>query len=257
MSKITDEIGNKDLLKQLQNLGLNEKEAAVYLALLPRRDIGSSKLIQATGLHGQFVYDALSKLEELGLAKHVIQNGRKKFSANAPSRLLSLIEEKRLSAQSVAKALQSRFIGAHEQDFEVYQGQSAVLAHHYDMLARLQQDQEAFVICGPSETFLAMIGPDESDEFERVRVEKGLSIRYLGMESMRERLVEVKKWRKLFDYRILPGGQSTGLLDMDIYPDNLTLNIFGDPILSFTITNKAVAEGYREFFETLWKLSSK
>lgn len=252
-----DQTSNKDLLKGLEEFGLSSKEAAVYLALLTRRDTGSSKLVLATGLHKQFVYNALAKLEELGLAKHVIQNGRKKFSANTPMRILSLLEEKKLSAQSIVRQLQERFVGAHEQDFEVFQGQSAVLAHHYDLLARLEQDQEAFVICGPTETFLSMIGPDETDEFERTRVEKGLSIRYLGMESMRERLIEVKKWRKLFDYRILPGGQSTGLLDMDIYPDNLTLNIFGDPVLSFTITNKALAEGYREFFETLWKLSSK
>ena len=103
MSKIIDKEGNQGLVEKLQELGLSDKEAAVYLALLPRQDIGSSKLIQTTGLHGQFVYDALAKLESLGLARHVIQRGRKKFSANTPNRLLSLVEEKRLAAQSVAK----------------------------------------------------------------------------------------------------------------------------------------------------------
>jgi sugar-specific transcriptional regulator TrmB len=250
-----DQTQNKELLKGLEDFGLSEKEAQVYLALLPRRDVGSSKLVLATGLHKQFVYNALNKLEELGLSKHVIQNGRKKFSASTPTRIISLLEEKKLSAQAMVRQLQERYSGAHEQDFEVFQGESAVLAHQYDLLERVEKDKEAFVICGPTETFLAMIGPDEADEFEKRRVEKGLSIRYLGMESMRERLIETKKWRKLFEYRILPGGQSTGLLDMDIWPDNITLNIFGDPVLTFTITNKAVAEGYREFFESLWRLS--
>ena len=133
MSKNTDE---KDSIRKLETLGLTEKESRVYLALLPYRDIGSSKLIRATGLHGQFVYDSLSKLEELGLVRHVIQNGRKKFSANTPNRLLSLIEEKRLSAQSIAKELQSRFAGAREQDFEVFQGDSAFAAHQLDLMKR-------------------------------------------------------------------------------------------------------------------------
>ena len=75
------------------------------------------------------------------------------------------------------------------------------------------------------------------------------------MEPMRERLTEMRKWRKLWEFRIFPG-QSTGVVDTDIWPDNLTFNIFGDPILSFTITNKLVADGYREFFESLWKLSA-
>jgi predicted transcriptional regulator len=255
MAKIIDQIENKELIQGLQTLGLSEKDAQVYLALLPRRDVGSSKIVLATGLHKQFVYNAIDKLEALGLVRHVIQNGRKKFSANPPSRILSIVEEKKLVAQAMAKRLQERFVGAHEQDFEVFQGDSAVLAHHYDMLERVEKDQEAFVICGPTETFLKIIGPDEKDLFEEARVAKGLRIRYLGMESVRERLIETKKWRKLFEYRILPGGQSTGLLDIDIWPNNVTLNIFGNPLLSFTITNKAMTEGYREFFESLWRLS--
>jgi predicted DNA-binding transcriptional regulator len=254
MSEKTDEISEKDLLQQLESIGLSEKESRVYLALLPRHDVGSSKIITATGLHGQFVYDALDRLEKLGLAKHVIANGRKKFSANPPLRLLSIVEEKRLAAQTVARQLQERYSGKHEQDFEVFQGETAFMMHQFDMLERVPQDQEALAICGPTERFLATLGEGETDEFEKIRIKKGLRVRYIGMEPMRERLAEMKKWRKLWDYRVFPG-QSTGLVDTDIWPDNITFNIFGDPILSFTITNKIVADGYREFFESLWKLS--
>jgi predicted transcriptional regulator len=255
MSKIFDQAADRELLQSLNNLGLSEKEAAVYLALLPRRDVGSSKLVLATGLHKQFVYNALARLEELGLAKHVIQNGRKKFSANPPSRLLAIVEEKRLAAQNTARQLQERYIGKHEQDFEVFQGETAFLMHQFDMLERVEQDQEAVAICGPTERFLATLGDGETDEFEELRIKKGLRVRYIGMEPMRERLAEMRKWRKLWEYRIFPG-QSTGLVDTDIWPDNITFNIFGDPILSFTLTNKAAADGYREFFEGLWKVSA-
>jgi predicted DNA-binding transcriptional regulator len=255
MSQKLDEISEKELIKQLEQVGLSEKESRVYLALLPRHDVGSSKLIAATGLHGQFVYAALERLERLGLAKHVIQNGRKKFSANPPLRLLSIIEEKRLAAKDVARQLQERYSGQHEQSFEVFQGETAFMMHQFDLLENVAQDQEALAICGPTEQFLATLGEGESDEFEKLRIKKGLRVRYIGMESMRERLAEAKKWRKLWDYRILPGGTSTGLVDTDIWPDNITFNIFGDPVLSFTITNKVVAEGYKEFFESLWKLA--
>ena len=81
MSKILDQSENRELLKGLESFGLSEKEAAVYLALLPYRDIGSSKLVAATGLHKQFVYNALARLEEMGLAKHVIVRGRKNGKA--------------------------------------------------------------------------------------------------------------------------------------------------------------------------------
>lgn len=254
MSIIIDENSDKFLVKQLESLGLSEKESRVYLALLPKSEVGSSKLITSTGLHGQFVYGALTRLEQLGLVKHVIQNGRKKFSANPPLRLLSIVEEKRLTAQNIARQLQERYSKKHEQDFEVFQGESAFLMHQFDMLERVGPNQEALAICGPSERFLATLGEGETDEFEEMRIKKGLRVRYIGMEPMRERLTEMRKWRKLWEFRIFPG-QSTGLVDTDIWPDNITFNIFGDPILSFTISNKAVAEGYREFFESLWNLS--
>jgi predicted DNA-binding transcriptional regulator len=254
MSENTDKILDSDLLKQLESIGLSDKESRVYLALLPRHDVGSSKIITATGLHGQFVYDSLDRLEKFGLAKHVIQNGRKKFSANPPIRLLSIVEEKRLAAQNIARQLQERYSGKHEQDFEIFQGESAFLMHQFDMLEKVEKDQEALAICGPTVRFLATLGEGETDEFEKLRIKKGLRVRYIGMEPMRERLAEMQKWRKLWEYRIFPG-ESTGVVDTDIWPDNLTFNIFGDPILSFTITNKLVADGYREFFESLWKLS--
>ena len=60
----------------------------------------------------------------------------------------------------------------------------------------------------------------------------------------------------MWEYRIFPG-QSTGLVNTDIMYDNITMNIFSNPILSFTITSKEVADGYREFFNALWNLSSK
>jgi sugar-specific transcriptional regulator TrmB len=252
MSKNTD-VSDQHLLKQLADVGLADKEARVYLALLPRHDVGSSKLIMATGLHRQFVYDALERLEKLGLAKHVIQNGRKKFSANPPLRLLSIVEEKRLAAQDVARQLQDRYSAKHEQDFEVFQGESAFMAHQYDMMERVAQNSEVQAICGPTERFLFTLGA-EADDFESRRIEKGMSVRYIGMEPQREALTEMRKWRKLWEFRIFPG-QSTGLVDTDIWPDNITFNIFGDPVLSFTITNKVVADGYREFFESLWNLS--
>ena len=215
----------------------------------------SNSLGTATGLHGQFVYNALASLEQLGLVKHVIQNGRKKFSANPPQRLLSIVEEKRLTTQNLARQLEAKFVGKHEQSFEVFQGESAFLMHQFDMLERVEQGQEALAICGPTERFLATLGEGETDEFEELRIKKGLRVRYIGMEPMRERLAEMQRWRKLWEFRIFPG-QSTGLLDIDIWPDNITFNIFGDPVLSFTLSNKVAADGYRQFFEGLWNVSN-
>ncbi|HWP61616.1 MAG TPA: helix-turn-helix domain-containing protein [Candidatus Paceibacterota bacterium] len=253
MSKNTDD----STVKRLEQLGLSEKEARVYVALLPYRDIGSSKLIHATGLHGQFVYDALEHLEELGLVKYVIQRGRKKFTANTPNRLLSLIDEKRLAAHSIAKELQQRFAGQREQDIEVYQGDEAFIARQLQILETMPADSCIDAIACETERYSATIKAYGGwAERERVRLDKRIRIRYLGTENQRTRLREREKEEPLFEYRIFPA-LYTGLVNTDIWPDNITLNIFGDPIVSLTITGKEIADGYRSFFEALWKLSAK
>lgn len=257
MSKNLDIKSQEHLEKKLEEFGLNKKEAQVYLALLPHRDIGSSKLIRSTSLHGQFVYNALSRLEELGLAKHVVQNGRKKFSANTPARILSLLEERKLSAQSVVRELQTRFAGAHEQDFEIFQGTSAFVAHQFDLFERAPHNSAIDVIASETERYqTTMEEEDVWEECIRIQTEKNIRIRFLGSEAQRERLQKRDRDEPLWTYRIFPG-QSTGLTNTDIWHDNITLNIFGDPIVSFTFTSKVVADGYREFFSALWNLSSK
>ncbi len=257
MTKYLDITSLEHLEKRLEEFGLSKKEAQVYLALLPYRDIGSSKLIRATGLHGQFVYNALERLEELGLAKHVTQNGRKKFSANTPARILSLLEEKKLSAQTVVRELQKRFIGAHEQDFEIFQGPSAFVAHQFDLFARAPKNSTIDVIASETERYQTTMEEEGAwEECIRVQTEKNIKIRFLGSEAQRERLERRDRREPLWTYRIFPG-QSTGLTNTDIWHDNITLNIFGDPLVSFTFTSKVVADGYREFFNALWNLSSK
>jgi hypothetical protein len=62
--------------------------------------------------------------------------------------------------------------------------------------------------------------------------------------------------RRDFDYRVFPHLQN-GMVDTDIWPDRLTMQFYGEPILSFCLTSKEIANSYRQFFEALWMASEK
>ena len=254
MSKSIDE---KGIAGRLESFGLSDKEARVYVALLPYRDIGSSKLIRATGLHGQFVYDALKKLEGLGLARHVIQNGRKKFSAQTPARLLSILEEKKLAAQSIAKELQSRFAGKYDQNFEVYQGDEAFIAHQMDILRSVPHGTTWTAIASEADRYRDVFEAyGMAEELDALRKEKKISIRYIGVEKRREELARREKNWLDWTYKILPG-LGVGIIGIEIFPEAVSFVTYGESILCFTLRSKEVADGYRDFFETLWNLSGK
>ncbi len=250
MSKILDD---SHLLKRLSNLGLQEKESRVYLALLPCQNVGTSMLIRATGLHGQFVYSALERLEALGLAKHVVERGRKKFSANPPQRLLALVDEKRLTAQAIAQELEHRFSGAHQQDFEIFQGESAFVGHEFRLLEEMPESSTVSVIGGGGSSYVNTIGA-KMEEYERLRNAKNIRVRYISSAGQSASLIKMAKTRRNFEYRIFPHLEK-GFVDTDIWPDKVVLNFFGTPLLSFTLTNREIAGSYLQFFEALWQTS--
>ena len=255
MSKNLDDIAHKDLLKNLEQLGLSDKEARVYLALLPRQDTGTSNLIRATGLHGQFVYQALDRLEELGLAKHVVQSGRKKFSAGSPDRILALVDEKKLAAQTVVRQLREQFAGKHEQSFEVFQGDTAFVAHEFAILESLSDGESIDMLAsGGGNQYIDLMGSD-MNEYERRRIEKKVSLRFLSTDGNHNYLKIMAQTRPFFEYRVLP--QVASGVDTDIYEDKINFLLYGDPVVAFTFTNRRVAEGYKRFFEVLWNLSTK
>jgi sugar-specific transcriptional regulator TrmB len=243
---------NVQVITDLQRLGLTSNEAAVYVALLELGEVGSSKIIAKTVLHGQYVYQALLKLEEKGLAQHIIRNGRKKFSAKSPNVLARLIEQQKRLADEVADKLRSMIVLPQEQQFEVYQGVDSYVSHEFDLLERAMLGATLLVIGGTGDQFIKTMGMRIS-EYDRLRQKKKISVRYIGSEDQREMLKKTHGIRQAFEFRLLPG-LFTGLVNTNIWPDSVGFNIYGEPVSRVTISSRVIAESYMQFFETLWKL---
>lgn len=244
---------DKEIIGSLEKLGLSDKEARVYIALLRLGEVGSSKVMRETGLHGQYVYQALESLENKGLSQHVVKRGRKKFSAKSPQVLARLVEQQRAIADSVALQLQEMMILPPEQRFEVFQGQESYIAHEFDLLEKALECSELLVIGGAGDKFNETMGKSLF-EYVALQTKKRISIRYIGSESQRASMPEMHGRRKLFEIRYLPG-LFTGQVNTNVWPDCLGFNIFGEPVTRFTIWSPIVAGSYRQFFETLWKIA--
>ena len=244
---------DKDILKNLQQLGLSEKEAAVYVSLLRLGEVGSSKIIKDIELHGQYVYQALRSLEEKGLAQHIIKRGRKKFSAKSPQVLTRFIDHQKTLADSVAIKLQEMMILPLDQRFEVFQGRESYIAHEFELLERSPENCELLVIGGTGDKFNETIG-ERLGEYANLQVKKNIKIRYLGSEGQRASMSDMHGQRKLFEIRYL-SGFFTGQVNTNVWPDCLGFNIFSEPVTRFTIWSPVVAGSYTQFFETLWKMA--
>src|SRR3989344_535645 len=169
-------------LKGLRELGLDEKEATVYLALLQLPDTGTTALIRTTGLHGQYVYQALARLEKLGLAQHVVKRGRKKFSAKHPKALARLIDRKKQVADELAESLAEQVTLPLNQRFEVFQGKESFIAHEFDLLAEAPEGAELLVIGGSGDQFFKTMASNLAS-YESERLKKQVTVRHIGSSS--------------------------------------------------------------------------
>jgi sugar-specific transcriptional regulator TrmB len=248
-----DENLKEELIKNLSKLGLTKNESSVYLALLMLGEVGSSKILSHTNLHGQYVYQSLESLEKKGLVQHVIKRGRKKFSAKNPSQITKLIDQQKKLADDVVSQLQKAIVLPPAQQFEIFQGNESYISHELNLLDSAQENSELLVIGGEGDNF-GEIMKNELFNYEKVRNKKNIKIRYIGSEVQRDSLDKSKAERRLFEYRLLPG-LFTGLVNTNIWSDKISFNLFGEPVTAFLIQNQQIADSYRQFFDTLWKLA--
>jgi len=138
-------------------------------------------------------------------------------------------------------------------EFEVFQGKESYVAHEFDLLNQASANCEILIIGGAGDKFSENMGDDQK-AYEKLRLAKNISVRYLGSVNQKEYLEKNKK-RNLFGYRVLPG-LFTGMVNTNIWPEAIGFNIFGEPVTNFTISSAVIAGSYKQFFETLWKLAS-
>lgn len=242
-----------NILQNLKDIGFDEKDAKVYFALLKLGQSGSSAVIKEAELHGQFVYNSLKRLEKAGLVSVSVQNGRNKYLAASPYKILNRIKEKERLASEVIEDLNKMLTVQNYQEVTTFIGEEEFRRANYEDLEMEQIGGELMIIGGSGDRFMATMSP-LINKYHQLWDEKNIRARYIANESQRDEMLSIVNSWKRFEVRILPG-LNTGLVNTRISTNQILLNIYGVPLYLIRIQNKTVTESYKNFFENIWKLS--
>lgn len=231
-------------LNTLQEAGLTETEAKIYLSLL---DLGSALAGQITKraeLNRTIVYYSLEKLIEKGLVSYVIEANRKVFKPVNPRRLLELVEEKQKNVQNILPELQARFSEkTTESDASIYRGKKGIKSLFEDIL-RTNKDYLAF---GAEAKFEELL-PAYFVHWNNQRVKQKQHVKIIYNEKRREQREGKLKFVQM---RFLPKE-----LDFpsttQIYGDKVSIIVWSNPPFAFVIKSKEAVKSYKHFFELLW-----
>ena len=232
----------------MESLGLTKNQSLVYLSLLTLGSTSIQPLIKETGLHRSRVYDALEKLEELGLMSSVVKDYKKYFQASQPEKLLEYLEEKKAMVQSILPQLKKlESMKKEEMHASLYKGIEGLKTIHSEML---NSSKEVYVLGAKGLIFQVL--KYFTPRFERERTRKKIKF-FLIYDNK-----DIKKYergvvkRRLFEGKILPRG----------FNSHAVVNIFGNKVAivhwkekyptTFVIENSEVADAFRKWFRFMY-----
>ncbi|MEK7530555.1 MAG: hypothetical protein AAB573_01695, partial [Patescibacteria group bacterium] len=175
----------------------------------------------------------------------------------APAKIRTILEQKRVLADSVIARLGT--IGAPDrlQDFEVNQGEAAFINQKFNILENTPDNGYIDIIGGDAEQFYNFVmTPQQTAEFERIRLSKKIPLRFIAAGAQNSFMQNAAKRIQLFDYRLLPNMEK-GFVNMVMMPGVISFDTYATPLLSYTVRNDAVANSYKQFFDTLWAMCKK
>ena len=165
----------------LKKLGLEDKEAKVYITLLKYRECTATTISEKTHLDRTLMYQITNKLIDKGLASFVIKNNVKYFIAANPKKLLEDLKDKEKNLTDVMPQLlaMTKF-DEKETKVEVYRGKEGLRTILKDIL-RTGKDYIAF----GEEGKMQEIVPTELTIFLKRIEQLGIKERILVREDLK------------------------------------------------------------------------
>jgi sugar-specific transcriptional regulator TrmB len=231
----------------LQNVGLNEREAKVYLALL---ELGETSVLQVglrSGIERTYCYDLLESLLKKGLVSVLEKNGRRRYLAADPNALEQIAEKRLASIRSALPEFRAHYsTGGLKPTVKFYEGKAAIAALYQELINARQYD----AITSPRALY-GVLGKQINDFSSRV-VRNGTRVRELVTAEIGVPEFSKSFQKPLQEVRLLP---KEIILSTDtlIY-ENKVVSIAYIPTLHAVVTEGSeLVNTQKALFEYMWQ----
>ncbi len=231
--------------QQLIQFGLTLNESKVYLALI---DLGPSLaglISRKTGLHRRNVYDTTERLIKKGLVGYIKQNNRRLFQASSPQRFLDIIKESEESISPIVDSLMQKYSKKKEsEETNFFKGRDGLKGVLEDQL-----NYKEILILGANPKAGEII-QFYFNWYNKKRQKKKIKLKIISHEPTFSKL-------PLSEVRLIPQKYSSPL-SINIYGDKTAIILWSKKApLAIVIKNKEITDGYKNYFELMWKSAKR
>lgn len=240
--------------EKLQVLGLSDKEARVYLALLDLGPSTMTEIARTAGINRTTGYPLLESLAHVGLVTFLTDTKIQKFSAENPERAISLLEEKLRRDQDNLKKAQSLL----PELLLIYNLKQRPKVRYYEGVERMREAFED-TLSAKDEILAYAVGTDMFDtmgedffkKYFKRRTQKRIHVRVIAPDDSDSRTVVKNDPNELRESILLPHNTFYFSVETNIY-NNKLLVISWREKFAVIIESEEIANAQRKIFELAW-----
>ena len=245
--------------KVIQQLGLNEREAKVYLATLELGGETIKRIAEKAKLERTGTYYLIEGLIEKGLMAISFRGKRKIYLATDPKKLISLEEEKLKNLKEILPNLEAianlREIKPNIRFYEGKEGLREIYEDTIKTLKKLPEKEREILAYAAAESVYSLF-PEHTKEFINIRIKNKIRIRWIAPDTdfARSFLQDQKKASR--ELRLVPKDKYPLETEMDIYDGKIALYGLKEDLIGVIIEHPAIAKTQREIFDLAWEAAS-
>ena len=239
--------------KYLEDLGLSEKEAKVYLSLLEVDNDSVLDLAEKTKINRTTIYPVLESLSKKGLISEVKVDKKVRFQAEPPERLETYVERQKIVLEEHAKRLKDvipqlksvqRETGERPV-IKLYDGKEGIISSLEDFFETKDRGGEAYFLY--SRDLIDDLVPEEQRiKYRDIRIAKNIKSKTIYSYSKGEMDKDSTADRIRVD-----GNKYPFLCDIVIYEDRVKITTLLKSNTAITIKSHDFAETMRSMLKLI------
>ncbi|MDD5340974.1 MAG: helix-turn-helix domain-containing protein [Patescibacteria group bacterium] len=244
------------LAKNLQDLGLTEKEARLYVALSEMGEATPQQLALKSGINRATAYVTLDGLLHRGLVNTLIKQKKAHFSIESPAQIINLLEKERKQIENkinLAQVLMPELdmlnkLTTERTNVKFFEGKSGVLFVQKEIArSKAKKIDEIFNLNICLDFF-----PTKPNDHRKTLYHRKIKTRSIIVYDSREPILKLPLlWQE--ERRYLPCDKFPFYSDIVFYRDKAAILSLKDNFVGVIIGNKAIVDGLKTLFELAWQ----
>lgn len=236
------------LISTLKQIGLEEKQAKIYLACLELGETSIKEIAKKSGIKRTSIYDIIDIMIDAGLIKTTTKAQKRKFVAAEPAELKIIIKKREILLDQIMPQLGSLNNGGLiKPKIWFYEGVTGLKKVYDDTI---EHNNTIIYQWASNDTFNS-IEADWLFDYVKRRVKNKIQALCIATDSPEIRDFKSKDIKQLREIRIVP---------KDLYPFKIELDVYGNRVamisardkMGVIIESKPIASTLKMIFKLCW-----